>query len=139
MGSRLVFRDQRKTPQATWVGRNVLILVFASLSLVKINLVWLRLLVGYIGTMPQIIQLITGTLRPNEFPTKGSLLDMLPRIPTLLSGCYGYYREISPAKTTCTPTYSGGTGLVAPVGHRAKLVRQSGLQGLQVVLAGIRT
>ena len=29
LGSRLVFRDQRKTPQASWVERNVLIVVFA--------------------------------------------------------------------------------------------------------------
>ena len=38
----------------------------------------------------------------------------------------GYDREISPAKTTCTPLTAVGTGL-------------QGLQELQVVLAGIRT
>ena len=59
----------------------------------------------------------------------------------------GYYREISPAKTTCTPTYSGGifiNGVYKKI-IQAKLVRRlllkrSGLQGLQVlqvVLAGI--
>ena len=103
MGSRLVFRDQRKTPQATWVGRNVLILVFASLSLVKINLVWLRLLVGYIGTMPQIIQLITGTLRPNEFLTKGSPLDML--LPLVIT------EKLARPKQHVPPLTAVGTGL----------------------------
>ena len=59
----------------------------------------------------------------------------------------GYYRETSPAKTTCTPTYSGGifiNGVYKKI-IQAKLVRhphlqKSGLQGLQelqVVLAGI--
>lgn len=119
MGSRLVFRDQRKTPQATWVGRNVLILVFASLSLVKINLVWLRSLVGYIGTMAQIIQLITGTLRPNEFLTKGSPLDML-LLPLVIA------EKLARPKQHVPPLTAVGTGL-------------QGLQELQVVLASIPT
>ena len=77
VGSLLVFRGQRKTPQASWVERNVLIVVLAQLSLVKINLVWLRLLGGLIGTILQTIQLITVTLWRNECHTKGSPLDIL--------------------------------------------------------------
>ena len=104
-----MFRDQRKTPQASWVGRNVLILVFASLSLVKINLVWLRLLVGYIGTMPQIIQLITGTLRPNEFLTKGSPLDML-LLPLVMT------EKLARPTQHVPPTYSGGNWVAGTPG-----------------------
>ena len=82
--------------------------------------------------MPQIIQLITGTLRPNEFPTKGSLLDMLPRImfniiisslsllPLVIT------EKLARPKQHVPPLTAVGTGL-------------QGLQELQVVLAGIRT
>lgn len=96
-----------------------MILVFASLSLVKINLVWLRLLVGYIGTMAQIIQLITGTLRPNEFLTKGSPLDML-LLPLVIT------EKLARPKQHVPPLTAVGTGL-------------QGLQELQVVLASIPT
>jgi hypothetical protein len=122
-------------------------------------LVWLRLLGGLIGTILQTIQLITGTLRRNECLTKGSPLDILPRImfniiisslsllPLVIT------EKLARQKLHVPPLTAVGTGLmVAPAAiasikkvFQAKLVRhprlqKSGLQGLQelqVVLAGI--
>jgi hypothetical protein len=122
-------------------------------------LVWLRLLGGLIGTILQTIQLITGTLRRNECLTKGSPLDILPRImfniiisslsllPLVIT------EKLARQKLHVPPLTAVETGLmVAPAAiasikkvFQAKLVRhprlqKSGLQGLQelqVVLAGI--
>ena len=122
-------------------------------------MVWLRLLGGLIGTILQTIQLITGTLRRNECLTKGSPLDILPRIifniiisslsllPLVIT------EKLARQKQHVLPLTVVGNGLmVAPAAiasikkvFQAKLVRhprlqKSGLQGLQelqVVLAGI--
>ena len=98
--------------------------------------------------MPQIIQLITGTLRPNEFLTKGSPLDML-LLPLVIA------EKLARPKQHVPPLTAVGTGsMVAPAVivsikkiFQAKLVRRlllqkSGLQGLQelqVLLASIPT